>query len=82
MVSAFNRTQKRLWRLDRNYKVLANQRLILETLSLAMQVGYGAGDWYDKADGLLKEVAAWVYETCHQIAVDSSPDLQDSEGEQ
>lgn len=67
----FHRKQQSLWRLDRNYKVLQNQRLVLETLQLALQIGYGEGDWYDKSNGLLKKVAEQVYRTCDMIWQDA-----------
>lgn len=71
MHRTFEQEQERLWRLDRNYKVLANQRQVMESLSLAMQIGYGSAEWYDSADGLLKLVACEVYVTCEQIAADT-----------
>lgn len=72
MGQKFADVQRSLWRLERNQKILRNQREVLQTLSLAMGVAYGKVPWYDDADSLLVKVATEVLETCEQIALDSS----------
>lgn len=63
--------QRSLWRLDRNLKILRNQTDVLSALQLAMQAGYASSDWYEEADALSRRVAAEVFRTCEQIALDS-----------
>lgn len=72
MQTSFAGRQEAVWRLRRNYKVLENQRLLLETLKLALDVQPGWLDWREGAEDILAVVGKQVFETCQQIATDSN----------
>lgn len=59
------------WRLRRNYRVLDNERKIVEALTLAIDKQPGTAPWVEGAQDLLGRVCAEVFATCLQIARDS-----------